>query len=326
MGQDTSTSTFYVFRANTFRAVDAEKGILSGVAVITEGAAKGHTDFVSGKPMYVDATTLLQVKACAETYMGGLKVKMDHFSGITEIVGALREFSADGQILRADLQLLNSTKHRDYVLEIAQTIPDAFGLSIAFSGPAEVIGDRAFARCTEIYSADLVSEPAANPSGLFSAKSAEHPGDKPGKHQPNQKMSADKQEGQDPLAAMASTISALSERLSKLEADIPVAGDEEKKKDDSEAMNAKMEQVAELSAINALKKFSATFGTPPAPPSHEGKQPSPPDAKTFESIVRAHSAYSTNKPLAIRETVAKYGKEHGEYMHRVRAGGDVIVF
>jgi hypothetical protein len=54
-------------------------------------------------------------------------------------------------------------------MEMAETMPGAFGLSIAFSGAPEG-GDDAtrFARCTEIYSCDIVDIPAANPTGLFS--------------------------------------------------------------------------------------------------------------------------------------------------------------
>jgi len=141
--------------------IDAGRGVIRGVSVITAGTAKGHG-------IQVDLTTLAQVKACAETYANGLKVKMNHAGGAEDIVGFLSAFRIEGDKLLADLTLLKSSKHREYVLEIAQTIPDTFGLSIAFSGPTESRGEMRFARCSEIYSADLVSEPAANPTGLFS--------------------------------------------------------------------------------------------------------------------------------------------------------------
>jgi septal ring factor EnvC (AmiA/AmiB activator) len=41
-------------------------------------------------------------------------------------------------------------------------------LSIAFAGISEAIDNIEYARCTELYSVDLVDQPAANPDGLFS--------------------------------------------------------------------------------------------------------------------------------------------------------------
>jgi hypothetical protein len=57
-------------------------------------------------------------------------------------------------------------------MDLAQEIPDSFGISISFSGQSEQNGtDLELARCQELYSADLVQHPAANPTGLFSADS-----------------------------------------------------------------------------------------------------------------------------------------------------------
>jgi hypothetical protein len=172
------------FAAATGSRVDRESGVLRGVSVITEGEAKGHG-------MIVDGVTLEQVKACAETYVDGLRVKMDHYTGIDAMVGVLRDFQIDGLQLRADLHLIKSHDDFEKILEMAETMPGSFGLSISFSGesedvempsddseevepnsgelpesPVEIV--RA-ARCMEIYSADIVDQPAANPSGLFQA-------------------------------------------------------------------------------------------------------------------------------------------------------------
>jgi hypothetical protein len=172
------------FAAATGSRVDREAGILRGVSVITEGEAKGHD-------MIVDSVTLQQVKACAETYVDGLRVKMDHYTGIDAMVGVLRDFVIDGPQLRADLHLIKSHEDFEKILEMAENMPGSFGLSISFSGDSEDVevpsddteevepnsGElpdsgteiaRA-ARCMEIYSADLVDQPAANPSGLFQA-------------------------------------------------------------------------------------------------------------------------------------------------------------
>jgi hypothetical protein len=147
--------------------VNTATGVLYGVAVITEGPARGHADRVSGKPLHVDQKTLLTVlKAAREFGASGPKVLMNHSGGAGDIVGSLRNFRIEGKVLRADLHLLNSTPHRAYVLEVAETAPSAFALSVAFSGTHDVMGDRAFARCVELYSVDLVAEAAAN-AALF---------------------------------------------------------------------------------------------------------------------------------------------------------------
>ena len=135
--------------------------IIEGVSIISVGEAKGHG-------LFVDDITLQEVKACAESYSGGVKVNLDHGAGIKDIVGFCDNFRIVGKKLVADLNLLETAEKRAYVLEIASRMPDTFGISIAFSGPVRERDGRSFASCTELYSADLVQTPAANPTGLFS--------------------------------------------------------------------------------------------------------------------------------------------------------------
>jgi len=150
--------------------IDRRRGIIRDVAVITAGEAKGHN-------MQVDETTLEQVKDCAETYVGGLAVRYaqeDHGGGAANNVGNLRNWrmgtldDSDVACLRADLQLLKA--HADYplILEMAETMPESFGLSIMFSGVHDEKDGERFARCAELYGCDIVKNPAANPTGLFS--------------------------------------------------------------------------------------------------------------------------------------------------------------
>ena len=150
--------------------IDRRRGIIRDVAVITAGEAKGHG-------MQVDETTLEQVKDCADTYVGGLAVRFaqeDHGGGAANIVGNLRNWrfgtldDSEVKCLRADLQLLKA--HADYplILEMAETMPEAFGLSIMFSGVHDEKDGERFARCAELYGCDIVKNPAANPTGLFS--------------------------------------------------------------------------------------------------------------------------------------------------------------
>src|SRR5260370_18135696 len=138
--------------------IDAGKGVIYGVSVITEGEARGHN-------AWVDQKTLQSVMANAQKYDGGLKVKLDHGNSVGEIVGYLDRFRIDSVQLRADFHLLSESEHRDYVLELASKLSKQVGMSISFSFESEDIPGLPYpaVRCLEIYSCDLVDSPAANP-------------------------------------------------------------------------------------------------------------------------------------------------------------------
>lgn len=147
---------------------ELEDMTIEGVSVLTTGMAKGHK-------LQIDQMTLQQVMECANNYKNGVKVNENHGAGIGDIVGKLTNFRIDdsGEKLLADLTFLKSREDRaKYYMDLAQEIPDSFGISISFSGQSEQNGtDLELARCQELYSADLVQHPAANPTGLFSADS-----------------------------------------------------------------------------------------------------------------------------------------------------------
>jgi hypothetical protein len=238
--------------------IDAQAATISDVSVITVGEAKGHG-------MQIDAQTLTEVKAAAETYAGGLKVKTDHYTGFNEIVGTLKNFRIDGDQLRADLFLLKNHDATARILEMAELMPDTFGLSISFTGEHEESdNDIVFARCTEIYSADLVDAPAANPTGLFSAKvdSAK-------------KVMDEKQIADAIAAALAPVIedmAAMQAKLAKLEETTPE--DEEKvmeEHDDKKEMTEDEEKSEDMSAklaaeLAEIKSLVTNFGAKPVAP------------------------------------------------------------
>ena len=64
--------------------------VIEGVSIISIGEAKGHG-------LYVDEQTLMEVKACAESYKGGVKVNLDHGAGIKDIVGFVNNFRIVGK-------------------------------------------------------------------------------------------------------------------------------------------------------------------------------------------------------------------------------------
>ena len=238
--------------------IDAQAATIAGVSVITIGEAKGHG-------MLIDAQTLLQVKEAAETYSGGLKVKTDHYTGFNEIVGTLKNFVIDGDQLRADLYLLKNHDATPRILEMAELMPDTFGLSISFSGEHEEQGDTVFARCSEIYSADLVDAPAANPTGLFSVK-VDSEKKVMDEKQFAEALAAALAPINDKLSAFESFMTEASTKFAALEAkpedekamsedEVVIVEDEE---DDKEDMSAKL--AAEVSELKALV---ANFGAKP---------------------------------------------------------------
>lgn len=321
------------FRAAESPTIDAEAGVIKGVAVITEGPALGHTDFGTGLPIFADATTLREVHACASAFEGGLKVKMTHGGDAADIVGVLRDFRIDGPVLRADFYSLKTTPHRDYIFEIAETVPHAFGLSIAFSGERDVVGEQAMARCAEIYSADLVSEPAANPNGLFTANRNGSQN-----HNPTHKFKMDEKELIDSIAAISEKIEEMGQRLSKLEyieepeqleeddqqmAEMPEADEPESALEEKEEMaEHDKEEIAEMAAKAALKQFTKQFGANFAPaPSREAVNPaSEKKVITFESLVADQVKEGKTKVEAIRYCAKNHTAEHVDYQNRVRSG------
>ena len=227
--------------------------IIEGVSIISVGEAKGHG-------LFVDDITLQEVKVCAESYAGGVKVNLDHGAGIKDIVGFCDNFRIVGKKLVADLNLLETAEKRAYVLEIASRMPDTFGISIAFSGPVRERDGRSFASCTELYSADLVQTPAANPTGLFSftAKSV----DTSAKEMIDDKNKME--DGEEDTVSIADII----ERLSALET---AFGDYKKKmeempKDEEKMEDAPMveEKDSEMSKLSAkLDLIISNFGAAP---------------------------------------------------------------
>lgn len=310
----------FALRFREFASIDPVNGIVRDVAVITVGPALGHG-------VEVDATTLAQVKACAETYANGLKVKMTHEGDAGDIVGRLTNFRVEGDQLLADLHLLKNSPHRAYILELAETIPDTFGLSIAFSGPVEEVEEKRFARCTEIYSADLVSEPAANPSGLFDVGPFVKVGDDPAlTTQPKHKPTQFEMNPEDIKKVIDEALAPFSARLQKLEEGMQPAIVPEEEKEVEVEMSAKLKETAELAAKAALVEFTKQYGAPVIAPSAEVKAPAKQEVKAFEQLVRDHAEYSSNKPKAIRETIAKHPEAHREYNSRVREGREVVLF
>ena len=290
--------------------IDAQTGIIRGVSLITKGPALGHG-------VMIDDKTLEQVKAAAEQYAGGLKVKLDHSGGAGDIVGYIDTLRIEGEKLLGDLHLLESSVHRAYILEIAERIPDTFGLSIAFSGPSEKSADKltTLQRCSEIYSVDLVSEPAANPNGFF-ARKLEQLQTAP---ESKAKIETMNDELKEAIQGMIqSAMMGMNDKLAKLEAALPPV--EEK----PAAMSAQTEVVqlaANAAALAAVKEFAKSFGAPAAPiASAEAPKPVA-QAQKFEDVVAAKATeLKGDKSSAISFAVKNHADLYAAYRARVQSG------
>lgn len=198
--------------------VDRANGVIEGVSVITSGIkARGHD-------LEVDDTTVAQMLSCGKE-MGTVPVKWNHQTGADAVNGFLTNFRADGKQLRADWHLLKSHDKYEQAMELAERMPSNIGLSAAFSGKEETKGTKKFARCSELIAVDLVAQPAANPSGLFSRRV-----DRPENDMPNEE-----QENQEPtLSDVLAEVRSMNGRLQAIEDAIENADFEEDPEEDEE--------------------------------------------------------------------------------------------
>ncbi len=144
---------------STYRDEELEETELGGVSILEVGEAKGHDLFVDK----ISLETALKLMGNAKN---GVKVKMNHGSGLDAVVGFARNPRIEGNRLVADLRLLRNSPHYGLIKEMASEAPDQFGVSLAFVNESETINGKDYIRPKSIASADLVSSPAAT-NGLF---------------------------------------------------------------------------------------------------------------------------------------------------------------
>ncbi len=302
-----------LFAASSAGVIDAEAGVIRGVSLITKGPALGHG-------VMIDDKTLEQVKAAAEQYAGGLKVKLNHSGGAGDIIGYIDTLRVSGEKLLGDLHLLETSPHRAYILEIAERIPDTFGLSIAFSGPSEKSEDKltTLQRCSEIYSVDLVSEPAANPNGFF-ARKLEQLQTEPESTAKIESMNDDMKKAIEGM--IQSAMMGMNEKVAKLESALAP------KEEQPAAMSAQNEVVqlaANTAALAAVKEFAKSFGAPAAPiASAEAVKPVV-QVQKFEDVVAAKATeLKGDKSSAITFAIKNHADLYAAYRARVQ-GGELV--
>jgi hypothetical protein len=166
-------------------------GLISGVSVITRGEALGHQ-------MWVDRDFLQATADAINARSEGLKARFTHpgmsSDGLGTYLGKVDAARVEGDRVIADLHFAEaSTKTpdgdlADYVMSLAESAPEDFGVSIVFDVDAEAMqglsdantingrfvspdelnkNNFPHARMSALRAADVVDSPAANPDGLF---------------------------------------------------------------------------------------------------------------------------------------------------------------
>lgn len=166
-------------------------GVVRGVSIITRGEALGHQ-------MWVDAAFLQATADSINARSEGLKARFTHpgmsSDGLGSYLGKVDSARVDGNKVVADLNFAEaSTKTpdgnlADYVMTLAETSPEDFGVSIVFDVNEDAMealtaentsngrfispdednkNNYTHARMSSLRAADVVDSPAANPDGLF---------------------------------------------------------------------------------------------------------------------------------------------------------------
>jgi len=168
--QKESTLSKFATMKNQSGNIDEAKSTIKGVSLISLGEARGHTSNLTGAKIMVDGTTLTQVFECCQNEHT-VKVKLDHGSGVLSTIGYVDNFELETNRVTADLHIYDSEPEAPRLFEIAEKNPAHMGISLEFLGlDEERMDGNCYARCSEVLTAALVSDPAANKTLFFSSK------------------------------------------------------------------------------------------------------------------------------------------------------------
>jgi hypothetical protein len=316
--------------------LEEDSTIIPNVYILSQGEARGHD-------LFIDKTSIQKAYELMAKAPNGVKVKMNHGSGLDAVCGFARNPRIEGDKLMADLHLLKSSPHYELVKEMANEAPDQFGVSLAFLNESETIKGKDYIRPQRIESADLVSSPASNEkfrdfqsndvemlvfavgSKLgYMAGGASIPSDLPQavvEHEPI----LDKKEEKNMDKKYMDELSELKARLEALEASMKPKDEKmaEAPVDDkavAEGAKAEGESVDEENKEEAMsevvKKVLTEFGIKPISASPAMEVPAKVEPKNFEALVAAHSDYATSKLSAMKAVMLSNPKEYAEALSR----------
>ena len=172
--------------ADVFRTAPAKGGVsgvdregkrILGASVIELGAVNDD------RPWDVDEATLESVVSIANASPKGVKARFTHpgmsNDGLGKFLGRWTNFRRDGNRVVADLNLANaaftspSGDLGTYVMNLAEEDPEAFGNSLAVKRDLKAMAStrkngRERLRLAVLHAVDVVDDPAATRSGMFS--------------------------------------------------------------------------------------------------------------------------------------------------------------
>ena len=320
----------------TYRDEDLEVDELElgGVSILEVGEAKGHE-------LFVDKKSLEDALAIMKSAKNGVKVKMNHGSGLDAVVAFARNPRIEGDKLVADLRLLRNSPHYGLIKEMAAEAPDQFGVSLAFVNESETIGGKDYIRPQSIASADLVSSPAAT-NGLFeemvkfmqkfaetqtkcsggTIKMGYMAGGKPiPEDLPKAQVEGEnltKGENTMENSDYKKDMDEIKVRLAALEE--AMKPKEEVKAEEAPKIVIEKEDEKEESVdmSEMVKKVLTEFGIKPIPasPVVEEAPAKKEEPKNFEALVSAHPEYKTSKLNAMKAVMLSNPNEYAEALSR----------
>jgi len=304
-----------------------DASLIPAVYILSQGEAKGHD-------LWIDKTSIEQAFELMKKAPNGVKVKMNHGSGLDAVVGFARNPRIEGDKLKADLHLLKSSPHYGLIKEMADEAPDQFGVSLAFMNESETIDGRDYIRPQSIASADLVSSPASNErfrdfAGVEQDMLVFAVGSKLGYNAGGQSVPADIKQavvesdpildnkGKSNMDEYKTQMEGFMKRLEALEA-IVTPKEEPKKEEAPVAAEAPVEEKKEENMSELVKKALVEFGIKPLPasPVVEEKVEAKVEPKTFEALVSAHPDYATSKLSAMKAVMLSNPNEYAEALSR----------
>lgn len=310
-------------RKLTFAAATADG--FSDTAVLT-----GNTE-AEGHGLFVDERS---IESCMGLLMGKtLPAYLTHAGAwndrLGKEIGIFSGFYRDGAKIKAKrFSFLDSFKKfqpetHEKMVELAQKLPDQFGLSVVFSGKAvwsmpdgsEIDADEPMPegalrgipsiRFMAMESADFVKAPAANPDGLFTAKV-----DAPPVGMPIETIALSAHTSA--LSAKDAELKALSEKLTALSTEHKAALDK-LSEDHKTALAAKDAELAEAkkaheAALAEAKQFDMRLAGAPALKVQLEKQEAalPEAGKTDQERWEQFEALKAKSPAAAEAFRAKY--------------------
>lgn len=278
-----------------------------GVSILTIGEAKGHNEFI-------DETTLKTALEAFNKVPGVVKVKLNHSTDISSIIGYMTNAYIDNGKLRANLHIFRASQQFAWLDTTITRLSHTFGTSMHFTpSEPEIKEGRCYIRVCELHSIDIVDRAAANES-LYSEK-AFLPQEQ--KQTKNKEYTMTPEEIKALVAqAVAEAITPMQEEMKALQENMIKPSDEEPKleegKDEEGMTEEKMQSILASHREQLLSEISKSFlgSSKPASVSHQDEKAK---EKQFSELVKEIESTGKTQAQALREAVSKYPKAYSDW-------------